>query len=272
MRKKTKAQRLAERREAYKNMPPDKYAAMRKRENEAARLRRLAETPEERERRLGPARDRARRYAEAETPEQRQKRLAYLKAYKPRYVAKNRDKIREDAKRYYAKNKKRLIAIGKRYRKANPHVASARSKRKRQENVVFAITGRSRCRVRNALAGRGTAKAASTFALIGCSPDSLALWLERQFEPGMTWDNRSEWHIDHIIPCNAFDMTDAMQQEIAFHFSNLRPLWAKKNTVKRDRLPVPQRSFVWSLNDIAKARKRLGLMPAPARLDRSAMT
>lgn len=267
MRKKTKAQRLAERREAYKNMPPDEYAARRKRENEASRLRRLSETPEERERRLGPARERARLYRASETLEQRQKRLAYFKAYKPGYVAKNREKIRQGAKRYYAKNKSRIMAADKKYRKANPHIASARSKRKRQENVVFAITGRLRCRVRNALAGRGTEKAASTFALIGCSPDALALWLERQFESGMNWDNRSKWHIDHIIPCNAFDMTDPSQQEVAFHFSNLRPLWAKKNTVKRDKLPLPQRSFVWTLGDIAKARKRLGLMPAPSRLD-----
>ena len=248
-------------------MPPEKHAARRKQENEARRQRRLSETPEERERRLGPARERARVYRATETPEQRQKRLSYFKAYKPGYVKKNRDKIRQDAKRYYVKNRPRLIAIGKQYRKANPQIASARSKRKRQEDVVFAITGRLRCRVRNALAERGTVKAASTFVLIGCSPNALAQWLECQFEKGMSWKNRGRWHVDHIIPCNAFNMTDSSQQEIAFHYSNLRPLWAKKNIAKRDRLPVPQRRFIWTLSDIAKARQQLGLLQAPPRLD-----
>lgn len=56
--------------------------------------------------------------------------------------------------------------------------------------------------------------------------------LESQFEPGMTWENRRKWHIDHIIPCAAFDLTDTEQQRACFHYTNLRPLWASENISK----------------------------------------
>ena len=37
-----------------------------------------------------------------------------------------------------------------------------------------------------------------TFDIIGCSPYDLKEHLEKQFVSGMTWENRNEWHMDHI--------------------------------------------------------------------------
>jgi hypothetical protein len=47
----------------------------------------------------------------------------------------------------------------------------------------------------------------------------------------MSWDNYgiAGWHIDHIKPCCTFDLTDLEQQKQCFHYTNLRPLWAKDN-------------------------------------------
>jgi hypothetical protein len=59
--------------------------------------------------------------------------------------------------------------------------------------------------------------------------------IEAQFMPGMTWENRELWHVDHIIPCAAFDLTDPAQQRSCFHYGNLRPLWAKENQRKSDK-------------------------------------
>lgn len=54
-----------------------------------------------------------------------------------------------------------------------------------------------------------------------------------QFEPGMTWENYgTEWHVDHIVPCSYFDLTDPEQQRICFNYRNLQPLWAKDNLEK----------------------------------------
>ena len=59
------------------------------------------------------------------------------------------------------------------------------------------------------------------------------------FLPGMTWENhtRSGWHIDHIVPCAAFDLSDPAQQRACFHYTNLQPLWAKTNLKKSNKLP-----------------------------------
>jgi hypothetical protein len=53
----------------------------------------------------------------------------------------------------------------------------------------------------------------------------------------MSWENygRKGWHIDHIRPLSSFDLTDAEQRRIAFHHTNLQPLWASDNWGKGGR-------------------------------------
>jgi len=54
----------------------------------------------------------------------------------------------------------------------------------------------------------------------------------------MTWDNYgSAWHVDHIIPLAAYDLTDPEQQRQAFHYTNLQPMWAHENMAKGDEVP-----------------------------------
>lgn len=65
--------------------------------------------------------------------------------------------------------------------------------------------------------------------LLGYTIDELAIHLESQFMPGMTWEKRSEWHIDHIKPRSAFKSNQIRE---AFALKNLRPMWAKDNLKK----------------------------------------
>lgn len=67
---------------------------------------------------------------------------------------------------------------------------------------------------------------------LGCTPAQLRTHLERQFLRGMSWANRTDWHVDHIRPLASFDLTDADQIKTACHFTNLRPIWAKDNLRK----------------------------------------
>ena len=43
------------------------------------------------------------------------------------------------------------------------------------------------------------------------------------------------WHIDHVKPCNSFDLSDPQQQLECYNWTNLQPLRADKNISKRDK-------------------------------------
>ena len=73
--------------------------------------------------------------------------------------------------------------------------------------------------------------------LIGCSAIELKQYLEKQFTPQMSWDNYgSYWHIDHKIPCAAFDLFNKDERLKCFHYTNLQPLEAKINLSKQDKI------------------------------------
>jgi len=96
--------------------------------------------------------------------------------------------------------------------------------------LAFALTDTLRARLRQAL--NGTNKSKSTLKLLGCTVEYLIKHLEKQFKPGMTWENRHLFHIDHIRPCSSFDLTNPKQQSECFNYTNLQPLWAIDNIVK----------------------------------------
>jgi len=53
----------------------------------------------------------------------------------------------------------------------------------------------------------------------------------------MCWERIAEIHVDHILPLSAFDLNDEEQQRAAFHYTNLRPMWALENKRKSDKIP-----------------------------------
>lgn len=69
---------------------------------------------------------------------------------------------------------------------------------------------------------------------LGCSVEEMRAYLERKFEPGMTWDNfgRYGWHIDHIKPLSGFKLTDEAEIAEAYNYKNLQPLWWFENIRK----------------------------------------
>lgn len=90
--------------------------------------------------------------------------------------------------------------------------------------------------VRRRIAGlkRGATSRRKCSELLGCTVEEFRLHVERQFLPGMTWQNYGlfGWHIDHIKPISGFDLSDPAQVKECFHFSNLQPLWAEDNLRK----------------------------------------
>lgn len=78
--------------------------------------------------------------------------------------------------------------------------------------------------------------------LTGCTSQELAAHIEKQFKKGMTWNNYGidGWHVDHIMPCSKFDHTNELHVIQCWHYTNLRPLWAKDNLAKSDTVTQPQ--------------------------------
>lgn len=70
------------------------------------------------------------------------------------------------------------------------------------------------------------------FSRLNYSADDLVAHLERQFSAGMSWANYGKWHIDHVLPCASFDLTDDLQFQQCWALSNLQPLWAEDNVRK----------------------------------------
>jgi hypothetical protein len=139
--------------------------------------------------------------------------------------------------KYYENHDKILAKLKVRYINTREHT---RIKKLLSSRILKAIT-------RN---GNGARKAASTMELIGCTITEIRKHLESKFSPGMTWKNcgRNGWHIDHIRPCDSFNLEDPYQQRICFHFSNLQPMWEADNISKGNRWrpqnPYPQQVLV----------------------------
>ena len=105
-----------------------------------------------------------------------------------------------------------------------------------QKDLDFRLRNALRSRIRQAIIRDSGEKSIKTADLIGCSVKELKQHLEAQFADGMSWDNYGEWHIDHIIPCASFDLTDEQEQRECFHYTNLQPLWGVDNIKKGDKV------------------------------------
>lgn len=114
--------------------------------------------------------------------------------------------------------------------------STAYAHKRRRLNLSVRILDSLRSRVYVAL--RKLKKSRATLALVGCTVDQLKLYLQSKWSPGMSWANygRTGWHMDHIIPCCAFDLTDPKQQVKCFHYTNLQPLWAADNLHKSSKV------------------------------------
>ena len=139
---------------------------------------------------------------------------------------------------YYQRNRDKLLARSNQYYKENNEAVKARNykyyKMKMETDPTYKLTQYMRSRVRNAIHKNSGTKRDRTFELVGCSAEQLKLKLESQFTEGMTWENYGEWHVDHIKPCNSFDLTLDRDQKICFNYNNLQPLWAADNIRKSD--------------------------------------
>lgn len=157
------------------------------------------------------------------------------KESRKKYYQKNLEKLRLEKRTYHELNKDKKTEYDKKYRELNKESIKKNKRKwelKNKNNPILKIKRNLRRRIHHALI-KGY-KSASTFELIGCTVNEFKIYIESKFQNDMSWENYGTkgWHIDHIIPCSSFDLTDPEQQKLCFHYSNQQPLWAKDNLKK----------------------------------------
>jgi hypothetical protein len=137
--------------------------------------------------------------------------------------SKNKSKKIKQVRSWQIKNKNKVTDYRKTYQK-----------QRYSSDVQFRLSVILRNRLKQAI--KNNFKIGSAIKNLGCSIEQLKSYLESKFLLGMSWDNYGVhgWHIDHIKPLSAFDLSDKKQMLEACHYTNLQPLWAKDNLSKND--------------------------------------
>lgn len=179
----------------------------------------------------------------------REQNIEACKAMQKAYRIKNAESIAAKSAKDYVENKEKIQAKAAKwrsenvdlhrdraniYRKKNLEKVNERLKARFESDPIFALKIRIRNLIGVTFRRNGYSKKSKTHELLGCDWAMFKSHIERQFHNGMNWDNRGEWHIDHITPI----ATAKNEQEVMMlnHFTNLRPMWAKDNLAKGDQI------------------------------------
>ena len=168
-------------------------------------------------------------------------KVCYLTA-KKEFVKNNYEKVMEGKRKYYKENIDKILLQKKEYRKRNRPAIREYQKEynkhyiphKLKTDETYKIKYKMRKLIAYSLWSGGYTKKSRTFEILGISYEEFKVYMERQFEKGMSWDNHGEWHIDHIIPlATAQCESDVIKLN---HYTNLQPLWAKDNLSKGSKI------------------------------------
>ena len=161
-----------------------------------------------------------------------------IKTRKRKYRSDNSDAIKEKERIYRLENKDKVNSIQREYRFANPDkfkmYRDARYAKIKSDPVLY-----FRFNFRNSIKSRlrtyNVTKYNPSDVMLGCSFSFLSDYISSMFLSGMSWENRTEWHIDHTIPlASALTNSEFIRLN---HWSNLRPMWAKDNLSKGAAMP-----------------------------------
>ena len=144
----------------------------------------------------------------------------------------NPDKVKEIYKKWRDSNVFSERERSNDWKKNNRNKVKNYKTEKRKTDPLYKIKENSRNRIRSFLKLNFIQKLNKTFDIVGCSPEFLKEYLEKQFIDEMCWENYGfyGWHIDHIIP-----LSSAKTEEEVYrlcHYTNLQPLWGTENMKK----------------------------------------
>lgn len=165
--------------------------------------------------------------------------------YFKKYRVENKEKINKSVtewrrknpskrKEFYVKNKNKELKYQKEYYNKNKEKIFNKLKEKYKTDIFYRLKIIIRVRISKKLNKQNLKKNDKLDNILGCSIINLKKHLENLFIDGMSWDNRKEWHIDHIIPLSSAKNIDEFYK--LCHYTNLQPLWAEDNLKKSNKL------------------------------------
>jgi hypothetical protein len=178
----------------------------------------------------------------------RQKHRARLANMYRAWVLKNRERIAAYRQQFndrrielYHARKEEICARKRELARTPKYRARIQDyqRRRRREDPLFALKDALRASTGRAFRRQWIKKPARTEALLGCTIAEAKAHIESQFAPGMSWENRSSFVLDHFLPIAAFDLRDSEEVALAFNWRNLRPITQHENSVKSATIPLP---------------------------------
>lgn len=171
------------------------------------------------------------------------------KEKKREYRGQNKEKLHMQFKQWYEKNKVEHNKKTYQNRINDPkHIEYMKSyrpkyeKKRRETDPQFKLKSNYSRRIREMLTMANTSgKIYSSSKYLGCDIKYFMTHLETQFTDEMTWDNQGEWHLDHIIPCSSFDLTNDFEIFACFNYRNYQPLMGIDNIIKSDTYDIQDR-------------------------------
>jgi hypothetical protein len=163
-----------------------------------------------------------------------------VKKYDKIYYEKNNKKIKERKKSYYVENINSIKLRDKNYRDKNKKLLQHKKRIWEKNKIItdnfYYLKSKIKNSIRESIKRYGYTKKSKTFEILGCDYETFKKHIESQFIDGMSWDNKNEWHIDHIIPVSSAKNENEMI--LLNHYLNLQPLWATDNLSKGSKLPA----------------------------------
>ena len=169
------------------------------------------------------------------------------------YYDANAEKMRQRARTWYIENTERARASRRSWHVANLEAVKEMHKKwndankekmkkymneyiktKYKENLNYRIKTILNKRIRDCIR-----KDKSTLEILACDIVSFKEWLQSQFDEHMSWENMGKyWVLDHVKPCASFNFDLPEQVEECFHWENIRPMEARANMSKGDKILV----------------------------------
>lgn len=153
-------------------------------------------------------------------------------------------KSRDNSKQWYQENKHWKRAVNDQWKRDNREKHNEHSKAAYHRNPESRILSSKKWMKNNPMhvftrktLGRLEAKwnPSKYESLLGYTQEEFIAHIESKFKDGMSWERRSEFHIDHIRPVSSFIKQGITDPAIINALSNLQPLWKKENLEKGDK-------------------------------------